>query len=477
MRSSAVRGFFAGSGLELMNNHDAVRRLLQLTGRLTDAPASAHTAHLTAPVRVAYLGTATYDLPDPQVKQTQLLQQYGCEVQAICVADPDKQELDAEEEDYLMHRADIVLVSGGNTLYAIRRWEELNMVPLFRALAEEGRVILAGGSAGAICWFTSGHSDSADPSSYMKAMLQDAYDKQQEQQQLQQRERGEGRVGAIESENVAQVSVSSNGRSAASATRNDRDNGGRDGEQSAPTAAAWDYIRVHGMNLLPGLVCPHYDKTQSNGVRRAVDFHAMMRRHPTERGVAIDHWAALVLPGDGTYEVFSTPGKKYQCVDGAGEASAAIHHGVSPSEAGGASVCAGVGKSGHVSVRTPDASERQVVTSNNDDSDNNKSSGSAAATRVGSEVNSAGMMSVEPCGDRACERGEHDDCVARSTDDAPSVFTLDVMGGAVRRTRAPRKGLLCDLLREPNGPLTPDPFERYYAMANSTPSSGSLVGH
>ena len=32
--------------------------------------------------------------------------------------------------------------------------------------------ILTGGSAGAICWFHSGHSDSADPDSYVDTMLQ-----------------------------------------------------------------------------------------------------------------------------------------------------------------------------------------------------------------------------------------------------------------------------------------------------------------
>ncbi|KEG11728.1 putative cyclin 1, putative,serine peptidase family S51, peptidase E [Trypanosoma grayi] len=35
----------------------------------------------------------------------------------------------------------------------------------------------------------------------------------------------------------------------------------------------------------------------------------MLKRHPTERGIGIDHWAALVLPGNGTYEVFAVPGK------------------------------------------------------------------------------------------------------------------------------------------------------------------------
>jgi dipeptidase E len=31
--------------------------------------------------------------------------------------------------------------------------------------------IMAGGSCGAMCWFDGGHSDSADPASFRKAML------------------------------------------------------------------------------------------------------------------------------------------------------------------------------------------------------------------------------------------------------------------------------------------------------------------
>lgn len=33
---------------------------------------------------------------------------------------------------------------------------------------------------------------------------------------------------------------------------------------------------------------------QSNGVLRAKDFDAMLRRHPGERGICIDHWVCLL---------------------------------------------------------------------------------------------------------------------------------------------------------------------------------------
>lgn len=55
--------------------------------------------------------------------------------------------------------ADIVWVSGGNTLKMMRRWRHLGVDRLLAAALERGAV-LAGSSAGAICWCDYGHSDS-----------------------------------------------------------------------------------------------------------------------------------------------------------------------------------------------------------------------------------------------------------------------------------------------------------------------------
>ena len=35
---------------------------------------------------------------------------------------------------------------------------------------------------------------------------------------------------------------------------------------------SWEYIRCPCLGLLPGLICPHHDRVQSNGVLRATDF-------------------------------------------------------------------------------------------------------------------------------------------------------------------------------------------------------------
>jgi dipeptidase E len=55
--------------------------------------------------------------------------------------------------------ADIIYVGGGNTLMMMRLWRRLGVDKLLVSAYEHGTV-LSGISAGAICWFDSGHSDS-----------------------------------------------------------------------------------------------------------------------------------------------------------------------------------------------------------------------------------------------------------------------------------------------------------------------------
>ena len=55
--------------------------------------------------------------------------------------------------------ADIIYVGGGNTLQMMRIWRRLGLDKFLIAAYAKGTV-LAGISAGSICWFDSGHSDS-----------------------------------------------------------------------------------------------------------------------------------------------------------------------------------------------------------------------------------------------------------------------------------------------------------------------------
>ena len=61
--------------------------------------------------------------------------------------------------DDLILSSDLIYVGGGNTLKMMRRWRKLGVDRALRK-AYGGGAVLAGLSAGAICWFSHGHSDS-----------------------------------------------------------------------------------------------------------------------------------------------------------------------------------------------------------------------------------------------------------------------------------------------------------------------------
>lgn len=273
MLSAIRRGFFAGSGSAALSEFSVCDYILDMTGKFSKSTTTLH-----EPVRVVYLGTATYDLQGPREKQTHCFQSRGCDVVSLNVADYKASPSHSVLVDAFAN-ADIVIVSGGNTLFALRRWQEVGVDALIRTAAARGAV-MTGGSAGAICWFDGGHSDSMDPESYREAMLTAA-----------------GVLPAATTSAEAPEHID-------------------EASTAVPVGAApksWTYIRVSGLGLLPGLMCPHHDRTQSNGKPRYEDFDRMLLRHRGERGIVIDHWAALVV-NEGSYHVFSTPGKEGSCV-------------------------------------------------------------------------------------------------------------------------------------------------------------------
>ena len=81
---------------------------------------------------------------------------YGCATDVLFLLGtaPSQEEIAGKIE-----WADIVYVGGGNTLKMMRRWRLLGVDELLRYAFDRGAV-LCGVSAGAICWFERGHSDS-----------------------------------------------------------------------------------------------------------------------------------------------------------------------------------------------------------------------------------------------------------------------------------------------------------------------------
>ncbi len=69
--------------------------------------------------------------------------------------EPDMEKIKAKFE-----KADIIYVGGGDTVFMMEHWKKIGLLPLIEDAYERG-VVLAGLSAGAICWFSDIYTDSA----------------------------------------------------------------------------------------------------------------------------------------------------------------------------------------------------------------------------------------------------------------------------------------------------------------------------
>lgn len=253
MTTSPMKGVFVGSGSEGLQNPLVCTAIIEKTGKQG------------SDITVLYLGTGTYDLGPPKKNQTIRLAEAGCKITEFQC---DRHNVNKHEMQEKVEAADVIIASGGNTLYAIDLWRECGLVPLLTAAMQRG-IVLAGGSLGAVCWFDGAHSDSADPDTYKVKMLRDA---------------------------VAAAGDSDDSKDEASSMT------------TGEAAKEWQYIRAPCLGFLPGLVCPHSDKIQSNNVLRSRDFDNMLLAHPGEHGLCIDHFAALLVEGD-SYSVLSLPGQ------------------------------------------------------------------------------------------------------------------------------------------------------------------------
>lgn len=139
-------GTIVGIGGGLMAELDTLpidRTIVDLTGK--ERP------------RVLFVPTASYDSPERwQVFQDVYGARLGCDTDVLLLLDrtPSRDEL-----DQAILSADLVYVAGGNTLKMMRRWRFLG-VDTVLAEAHQRGVVLAGQSAGMLCWFAWGHSDS-----------------------------------------------------------------------------------------------------------------------------------------------------------------------------------------------------------------------------------------------------------------------------------------------------------------------------
>ncbi|HEX5743838.1 MAG TPA: peptidase E [Candidatus Saccharimonadales bacterium] len=108
--------------------------------------------------RILYIPTAA----DDSVKRIKGFRKYytglGCEVDVLCLLKrkgrPSQMEIKSKIES-----ADAVFVTGGNTHRTIATWKRHGVDRLLKQAYRQGKV-MSGYSAGAICWFAYGNSDS-----------------------------------------------------------------------------------------------------------------------------------------------------------------------------------------------------------------------------------------------------------------------------------------------------------------------------
>jgi dipeptidase E len=108
------------------------------------------------PEKALLIPTAMEDSEEYQKNFEKLYgEELGLEIDSLLLyGDPSEEEINRKFE-----WADIIYVSGGNTKAMIEKWKETGVDDLLREAYENGTV-MSGLSAGAICWFEYGHSDS-----------------------------------------------------------------------------------------------------------------------------------------------------------------------------------------------------------------------------------------------------------------------------------------------------------------------------
>ncbi|MCH8003418.1 MAG: Type 1 glutamine amidotransferase-like domain-containing protein, partial [Nanoarchaeota archaeon] len=80
----------------------------------------------------------------------------GCKTDVLFLI---KKKLSKKEIQKKILSSDLIYVGGGNTLKMMRIWRRLGVDKLLKKACNKG-IVLSGLSAGSICWFSYGHSDS-----------------------------------------------------------------------------------------------------------------------------------------------------------------------------------------------------------------------------------------------------------------------------------------------------------------------------
>ena len=111
---------------------------------------------------VVYIGTPFFDREDKYESGTSSFRGIGCRIKRLMVAEECTTPSPEEMRRIVVEWADLIMISGGNSLFAMLRWQSIGLDLLIKEAAEREK-ILCGGSAGCGCYFDSMQTDSLKP--------------------------------------------------------------------------------------------------------------------------------------------------------------------------------------------------------------------------------------------------------------------------------------------------------------------------
>jgi len=104
--------------------------------------------------KVCFVGTASGDSSDNIDRFMNGFKKYNCEPSYLSLFKPPEGNL----ESFVLKK-DVIYVGGGNTRNLLLLWKEWGLDRIFKKAWERG-IVLSGVSAGSICWFEEGVTDS-----------------------------------------------------------------------------------------------------------------------------------------------------------------------------------------------------------------------------------------------------------------------------------------------------------------------------
>ena len=107
--------------------------------------------------KVLFLGTASHDAVEYIENFSKTFRELGCEVRALQLT---AKEYSHEEIQEHISWADLIYVGGGDTIFMRNVWKKCGVDALLIEVYEKDTAVLMGISAGAICWFQCGGTDS-----------------------------------------------------------------------------------------------------------------------------------------------------------------------------------------------------------------------------------------------------------------------------------------------------------------------------